>query len=185
MSQQELNGAQVGPGFAQMGGKTVPKRMGRDRFDNAATLMGLLARILHRRFANMPANLIAREEPLLGPGYWPPVTQDLQQLWGKHNIAIFLPFALFDSNDHSLAVDIGDFQADSLRDSQTGSVTGRQDSAMRAAIYVVQELQDLLRTQDNRQLLRLLRGRDNFFQAPILMKRDFVEEAKSGYGDED
>ena len=28
----------------------------------------------------------------------------------------FLPFALFHSNDHSFAVDIGDFQADSLRD---------------------------------------------------------------------
>jgi hypothetical protein len=31
----------------------------------------------------------------------------------------------------------------------------------------------------------LLFRRDNFFQAPILMKRDFVEKAKSGYGDED
>jgi hypothetical protein len=114
MSQQELNGAQVGPGFEQVGCKTVPKRMGRDRFDNAAALMRLLARMLHRRFADMPAVLIAREEPLLGLGYWPPVTQDLQQLWGKHDIAIFLAFALFNSNDHSLAVDIGDFQADSL-----------------------------------------------------------------------
>jgi len=56
---------------------------------------------------------------------------------------------------------------------------------MLEALYAAQELQDLLRTQDNRQLLRLLGRRDNFFQAPILMKRDFVEKAKSGYGDED
>jgi hypothetical protein len=90
MSQQELNGAQVCPGFEQVGCKTVPKRMGRDRFDNAATLMRLLARMLYRRLADMPADLIAREEPLLGPGYWPPVAQDLQQLWRKHNIAVFL-----------------------------------------------------------------------------------------------
>jgi len=83
MSQQELNGAQVGPGFEQVGCKTVPKRMGRDRFDNAATLMRLLARMLYRRLADMPADLIAREEPLLEPGYWPPVAQDLQQLWRK------------------------------------------------------------------------------------------------------
>jgi hypothetical protein len=81
MTQQELNGAQVGSGFKQVGCKTVSKRMGRDRFDNAATLKCLLTRMLHRRFADMPTNLIAREEPLLGPGYWPPVTQDLQQLW--------------------------------------------------------------------------------------------------------
>ena len=30
--------------------------------------------------------------------------------------ATFLPFALFDSNDHSFVVDIGDLEADSLRD---------------------------------------------------------------------
>ena len=82
---------------------------------------------------------------------------------------------MFDSNDHSLAVDIGDFQADSLRNAQPSRITGRQDGAMLEALYAAQELQDLLRTQDNRQLLRLLRRRDNFFQAPILMKRDFVE----------
>jgi hypothetical protein len=59
MSQQELNGAQVGPGFEQVGCKTVSKRMGRDRFDNAATLMRLLARMLYRRLADMPADLIS------------------------------------------------------------------------------------------------------------------------------
>ena len=78
--------------------------------------MRLLARVLHRRPGNVTADSIAWEQPLLGLVHWPPATQDLQQLWGKHDIAIFLPFALFDSNDHSLAVDIGDFQADSLRD---------------------------------------------------------------------
>ena len=47
MTQQELNGAQVGPGFKQVSCKTVSKRMGRDWFDNAATLMRLLARMLY------------------------------------------------------------------------------------------------------------------------------------------
>jgi len=149
MSQQELNGAQVCPGFEQVGCKTVPKRMGRDRFDNAATLMRLLARMLYRRLADMPADLIAREEPVLGPGYWPPVTQDLQQLWRKHDIAVFLAFTLFDSNDHSLAVDIGDFQADSLRNAQPSRITGRQDGAMLDALYAAQKLQDLLKTIGN------------------------------------
>ena len=37
----------------------------------------------------------------------------------------FLPFALFDSNDHSLAIDIGDFQADGLGDAQPRSVADR------------------------------------------------------------
>ena len=47
----------------------------------------------------------------------------------------FLSLALFDSNDHSLAVDIGDLQADSLGDAQPGSVADRQDRAMLEALY--------------------------------------------------
>ena len=47
----------------------------------------------------------------------------------------FLPLALFDSNDHSLAVDIADFQADSLGDAQPGSVANRQNRAMFDALH--------------------------------------------------
>ena len=75
------------------------------------------------------------------------------------------------------------FRRISLRDAQSGSVAGRQDGAMLDALHAAQKLQDLFGTQDNRQLLRLLGRRDDFFQAPILMKRDFVEETKSGYGE--
>ena len=42
----------------------------------------------------------------------------------------FLSFALLDSDEHSLTVDIGDLQADRLRDAQSGGVAGRQDRAM-------------------------------------------------------
>ena len=117
--------------------------MGCDRFGNTATSMRFLARPFYSVPADVDADSIAWEEPLLGLVHWPPATQDLQQLWGKHDIAIFLPFALFDSNNHSLAVDIGDFQADSLRNVQPGSITDRQDGAMLDALYAAQELQDL------------------------------------------
>jgi hypothetical protein len=40
------------------------------------------------------ADSIAWEEPLLGLVHWPPATQDLQQLWRKHDIAIFLPLCV-------------------------------------------------------------------------------------------
>ena len=80
MTQQQLNGAHVRSGFEQVCCETVPKGMGCDRFGNAATLMRLLAPMLYRRLADMLADLIAREEPLFGPGYCPPVAQDLQQL---------------------------------------------------------------------------------------------------------
>jgi len=60
------------------------------------------------------ANSITWEEPLLGLVHRPPGAQDFQQLWGEHDIAIFLPLPTLDTNDHPFAIDIGDFEADSL-----------------------------------------------------------------------
>ena len=157
-----------------------------DRFGNAGNVDAPSGRPRSTASpADVAADSIAREEPLLGLVHWPPVAQDFQQLWGEHDIAIFLSFALLDSNDHSLTVDIGGFQADGLGDAQPGGVAGRQDRAMLELCTQLKKLQDFFRTQDNRQLLRLLGRRDDFFQGPVLMKRDFVEETKSGYGDED
>ena len=61
-----------------------------DRFGNPANSMRLLAGVLHRLPGDGTVDSIAREEPLLGLVHWPPATQDLEQLWGKHDIAIFL-----------------------------------------------------------------------------------------------
>ena len=85
-----------------------------DRFANTATPTRLLARILYGVPADMVADLIARKEPSLGSIHSPPVAQDLQQLWRKHDIAIDASFALLDSDNHSFAIDVGDFQADSF-----------------------------------------------------------------------
>ena len=46
----------------------------------------------------------------------------------------FLPLALFHSNDHSLTIDIGHLQADSLGDAQSSRVADRQDRAMLDAL---------------------------------------------------
>ena len=61
----------------------------------------------------------------------------------------FAPFALFDSDDHSFAIDIGNFQASSLRNAQSRSVAGCQDSAMLDALDVSLRTAGLLR--DSRQ----------------------------------
>ena len=93
-----------------------------NRFGNTATPTRLLARLLYGTLADMVVDLIAWEEPPLGSVHAPPVAQDLVQLWGKHDIAVNAPFAFFDSDNHSFAIDIGDFQADSFRDAQSGCV---------------------------------------------------------------
>ncbi len=99
-------------------------------------------------------------------------------------MAIHPPFALFDSDDHSLTIDIGDLQTHSLGDAQSGSVADRQDRSMLEAAHTTQKLQNFFRTQHNRQLLGRLGRWNNFFQAPILTKYDFVEKAKSRYSDD-
>ena len=147
--------------------------------------MRLLASLLYGGSGDVAADSITREEPPFGLFHWPPVAQDLEELWGEHDIAIFLSLAELNSDEHSLTVDIGDLQADRLRDAQSGGVAGRQDRAMLDAPHTGQKLQNFFLSQDNRQLLRLLGHRNNFFQAPILMKCDFVEETKRRYGDDD
>jgi hypothetical protein len=49
-------------------------------------------------------------------------------------IPLTLWVRLVDSNDHSFAIDIGNFQAGSLRNAQSRRVAGRQDSAMLDAL---------------------------------------------------
>jgi hypothetical protein len=71
--------------------------MGCDGFGNATEAASLLARIFHRVFGDMPARLIAWKEPVLRFFQAPPVTQSEQQLRREHHVAIFSPFALFDS----------------------------------------------------------------------------------------
>src|ERR1700730_16287152 len=143
-------------------------------------------RVLAHRFYSVPADVaadsITREEPPFGLVHSPPVAQDFEELWGKHDIAIFGTFTLLDTDEHSLTVDIGDLQADRLRDAQSGGVAGRQDRAMLDAPHTGQKLQNLFLSQDNRQRLRFLGRRNYFFLVPIPMERDFVEEAQSRYG---
>ena len=51
--------------------------------------------------------------------------------------------------------------------------------------HASEKLQDLFRTENDRQFLRLLGSGDDVFQVPIPAKGDFVEEAKGGDGETD
>ena len=84
-----------------------------NRFWDTATPTRLLAGLVYGALADMAADFITREEPSLGSVHSPPVA-DLQQLWKKHHVAVDAPLALFHSDNHSFAIDVGDFQADSF-----------------------------------------------------------------------
>jgi hypothetical protein len=92
--------------------------------------MRLLASLLYGEPGEVAADSITREKPPFGLVHSPPGTQNFEELWGEHDIAISGPFTLLDTDEHSLTIDIGDLQADRLRDAQSGGVAGRQDRAM-------------------------------------------------------
>jgi hypothetical protein len=76
MAEQQLNLTNVGALFEQVHGKSVPKRMRRDRFRDLANTVGLLALLLNRTPRDMPARLVTLKEPVLGPFCSPPLAQN-------------------------------------------------------------------------------------------------------------
>src|SRR5215469_1200983 len=100
MAEQQLDGTNVGALFQEVDGKSVSKRMRRDRFRDLANTVGLLALLLNRKSCDVPAREVSWEEPVLGLFDSPPGTQDLQEFRREHNVAVFLPFTLLDPDDH-------------------------------------------------------------------------------------
>ena len=59
MTEQQLNGTNVGALFQQMDGKSVPKRMRCDRFRDLANAVGLLTLLLNRKSCDVPAREVS------------------------------------------------------------------------------------------------------------------------------
>ena len=78
MTEQQLNGANISALFQQVNGKSVSKRMRRDRFRDLATPVGLLALTVNRASCDVLARKVSWEKPVLGLCDSPPSTQDLQ-----------------------------------------------------------------------------------------------------------
>jgi hypothetical protein len=104
-----------------MGGKAVPQGVNTDTLGDAGAC---------RCQANEPMKLapthvlpaIARKQPGLAGSHpsllarhAPPVAQQLKKVWRENDIPVLLALALFDPDDHSVAVDIGELERYDLR----------------------------------------------------------------------
>ena len=67
----------------------------------------------------------ALEHLALRMGIAPPSAQALEQHRRQHGVAILVTLALFNAQDHTLAVDIADLQCDDLAGAQSGAVGHR------------------------------------------------------------
>src|SRR5580693_2926660 len=99
-----------------MDGESVPQTVRRDWFRQAGEVVRFRAGLSHRIPGNRLAGAFAWEEPRLWSARLPIVAQDLQELGRQHHIAVLLPFALLDADDHSPAVDVRGLQLHRFRD---------------------------------------------------------------------
>src|SRR5215470_3868156 len=122
MTEQELDSAHISSSLQEMDRESVPHGVRGDRFGDAGGSMRFPARQLDSIPGDVVARDITREEPRLGLFETPPAPEDFQQSGGEHGVAIFLPLAEFDADDHALAVDMSGFQPDGLGDAQPSGV---------------------------------------------------------------
>jgi hypothetical protein len=104
---------------------------------------------------------------MLSAGRLAVAAQRPQQFGGKHHVTILLAFALFNPDNHPLAINIRGLQAQGLGDAQACSVAGRQNRSMFRTAYAPEKMENFLGAQDNRQLLRLLRRWNSLVERPV------------------
>src|SRR5215471_6960692 len=117
MAEQKLNGADVRSRFQEMHSEAVAHGMGGYRLPDAGTAAGFLASLFHCGRGDGPSGYHTVEEPATLRPDRPPITaQRFQQLWREHDVAILLPLTLFNTNHHSLAVNVSGLQVNGLGD---------------------------------------------------------------------
>jgi hypothetical protein len=80
---------------------------------------------------DMPVpSVTSREEPVVGSLYPHILPQNAENHGGKHDIALFSAFSLFDVNLSSLGVDVRDLQASGLAHTEASRVQDKGDGAL-------------------------------------------------------
>ena len=84
-----------------------------------------------------------------------------------------MPLAQADVDDHALTVDIGDLQGDDLGNPEAGGIGCHDDDAVDQVRNSLEELYDLSRTQDHREL-SFLPGIRYVLDGPVLAESDAI-----------
>ncbi len=127
---------------------------------------------------------LARKQPPGRPRGFPVGAQHVQQSGREHHIAILHPFALFDPEHHSLAVDVGHLEVRGFGDAQASGIGGHENRPMLVIGDRVQEVHHFLGTENLREFARAF-GHRNLFDCPGAFQGDLVEEAKCPRRDAD
>ena len=114
MPEQDLNDPDIGVRFQEMRGEAVPQRVQRCGFADPGHVFGRGegAVELPRRDRVDPG--FAGKQPALRPRLAPVGAQELQQPGRQHDLAVLLPLALFDMDQHPVTVDVADLEVTDL-----------------------------------------------------------------------
>src|SRR3974377_249996 len=101
--------------------------------------------------------IAAWKEPELRSGELPIAAQNPQQLRREHDVTVLAAFALLNSDDLPVTVNVADLEKNDFRYAQAGGIDRRQRGTTLETWDRLQEADDLVSAQNNRQLLRFAR----------------------------
>ena len=113
--------------------------------------------------------------------FLPPQPQQHEELRGKHGVAVLASFALFDPDQHPLAVDVVDLEGGDFRHTQARAVGGPEYGLVLGARRGFEEPTDFLDAQHRREFARIAR-QDQASRQIRPIERHGEEEAQRRHG---
>ena len=152
VSEKDLNGADVGIRFEEVGRKRVPEYMRGDAFSQPHGLGRFFQRFSHAGVADRTSWILAREKPRLWRSCLLPVPpEEYKEPLAEHDVTIPTPLAVSHMNELSCAVDVGGLEGAGLVDTQAGAIGGHQHGPVLDGLHRHEELFDLGAAEDVRQ----------------------------------
>src|SRR6202167_975670 len=180
VAHQQLNGAQVGTGFEQMGREAMAQRVGMNLPGQSCALgcytAGVPDGLIRDGLIDTALACSAGKE--VSPRLFPtPITaQLLEQLRGKWYIPVARTLALADVDHHALAVNVLDLDPCCLGSAYSGRIEQHKDHAVQAVRCGIDQPHDLLLAEHDRQLLWHLRENEIVVGEVTPPQRALVQE---------
>src|SRR3954447_19079241 len=156
VTEQNLDHAHVDVLLQEMSGEAVPQGVQRDPLVDLRHLGSGVAGAVELARGHRLGRIAAREEPALWPCRLPPGAQQIEQVWGEHDVTVLAALALFDPDDHPLAVDVGDLERDDLVGPQAGAIGYAERRLVLEPRCRIEQARHFFRAQHHRQLARLV-----------------------------
>src|SRR5262245_13102903 len=144
VSEEELDAAQVDPGFEQMRREAVTQQMGINGLGQLGRAAGLVADMGNAHAGDGLRDSVAGKEPGLKLIELPVAPEQRQEIWGEHHEAIAFPLALAHPDDHALRVDVGALEVTEFGDPYARGIEGDENRPMLEVARGQQQRFDLL-----------------------------------------